>query len=264
MNGRFTHLFRRLEREGRGALVPFTVLGDPDPVRSAEILTTIAAHADALEVGLPFSDPIADGPTIQEAALRARAAGTTVARAFALVAELRGKNPELPIGLLVYANLVHARGLEAFYAEAARVGIDAVLVPDVPLEESAPFVRAARRGGVAPVLIAPPNASEETLSGIARTSAEYTYVVTRKGITGVGRGALDPSSRIVGRLAELGAPPALLGFGLASPEDVRRALATGARGAIVGSALIERCTKDPASVPDYLDALRAATLFPPG
>jgi len=259
MSGRFTRLFRRLEGERRGALVPFAVLGDPDPETSAARLEILAEGADALEVGLPFSDPIADGPTIQRAALRAREAGTSVARGLELVAALRARRPDLPIGLLVYANLVHAQGLRAFYARAAEAGIDAVLVPDVPYEESAPFAEAARAAGVAPVLIAPPNAPEATLAGIARTGREYTYVVTRKGITGVGRGEVDPSVAVVHRLAELGAPPALLGFGIARPEHVRRALATGARGAIVGSALVERFETDPASVPGYLAELRAAT-----
>ncbi len=262
MSGRFTRLFRRLDGEGRGALVPFAVLGDPDPATGARVLETLAAGADALEVGLPFSDPVADGPTIQRAALRARQTGTTVARGLELVAELRRRHPELPIGLLVYANLVHARGLGSFYARAAAAGIDAVLVPDVPLEEIAPFAEAARTAGVAPVLIAPPNAPENTLEGIARTGREYTYVVTRKGITGVDRGEVDPSATVVRRLAQLGAPPALLGFGIARPEHVRRALATGARGVIVGSALIERLEKEPASLPDYLAELRAATILP--
>ena len=263
MSGRFTQLFHRLENERRGALVPFAVLGDPNPEESLRRLAVLADHADALEVGLPFSDPIADGPTVQAAVLRARAAGTTVERGLGLVAALRRMHPDLPIGLLVYANLVHARGLERFYAAASQAGLDAVLVPDVPLEEAAPFARAARAAGVAPVLIAPPNAPDATLAGIARTGGEYTYVVTRKGITGVGRGELDPSQSLIERLERFEAPPALLGFGIACAEHVRHGLKSGARGVIVGSALIERFTKEPDSVPQYLDELRAATTLPP-
>lgn len=256
---RFTSLFRRLEAEQRGALVPFAVLGDPDPARCADILELLAAHADALELGLPFSDPIADGPTVARAGVRARAAGTTVERAFRIVAELRAHHPTLPLGLLAYANLVYARGIDRFYALAFEAGLDAVLVPDVPVEEIAPFAHAAREAGIAPVLIAPPNASAETVAQIARLGAGYTYVVTRKGTTGVNRGTLTPSSVLIARLEELGAPPALLGFGIATAEHVRLALAAGARGVIVGSALIEALEHDPAALPSYLEELRRAT-----
>src|SRR5699024_7140930 len=124
---------------------------------TADILDTlVAAGADALELGLPFSDPLADGPTIQNANLRALQAGTKIADCFTLLADFRQRQPTIPIGLLVYANLVFSNGIEQFYARCAAAGIDSVLIADVPLHESLPFRQAAQRHGVLPIFICPP------------------------------------------------------------------------------------------------------------
>ena len=173
---RYDNAFAELKARKEGAFVPFVTLGDPGPEQSLKIIDTlIAAGADALELGIPFSDPLADGPTIQSATLRAFASGVTPTQCFEMLATIRQKYPTIPIGLLMYANLVFNRGIDEFYAECARVGVDSVLIADVPIEESAPFRQAAMRHNIAPIFICPPNADDELLRQIASHGRGYTY-----------------------------------------------------------------------------------------
>lgn len=161
---RYENLFAQLNDRREGAFVPFVTLGDPGIEQSLKIIDTlIDAGADALELGVPFSDPLADGPTIQNANLRAFAAGVTPAQCFEMLALIREKHPTIPIGLLMYANLVFNNGIDAFYARCEQVGVDSVLVADVPVEESAPFRQAALRHNIAPIFICPPNADDDLL-----------------------------------------------------------------------------------------------------
>lgn len=158
---------------------------------------------------------------------------------------MREEFPELPIGLLVYANLVLHAGADAFYAEAARAGVDSVLVADLPLIESAPVEAVAAEHGIAPVFIASPNASDERIRAIAARSRGYVYVTTRPGVTGSETASLrDDAAHVIRRLGEVDSPaatpPSLLGFGIGRPEHVRQALEMGAAGAITGSAIAAR------------------------
>jgi len=264
---RYGALFARLRAAGEGAFVPFVMLGDPDPESSLRIAgALVSAGADALELGIPFSDPIADRPVIQGAANRALAAGTGTAACFKLLARLRREHPDLPIGLLVYANLVVSRTAERFYREAAAAGVDSVLIADLPVAESRPFREAAEAAGIAPVLIAPPNAGDATLQAIARAARGYTYVVTREGVTGADRYFRRDPTQLIARLVDSGAPPPLLGFGISTAEQVRAGLRMGAAGVIVGSALvgvIDRHRGAPdallRAVGDFAAGLKAAT-----
>ncbi|HEX7381508.1 MAG TPA: tryptophan synthase subunit alpha [Nevskiaceae bacterium] len=237
---RYAKLFGRLEQAGRGAFIPFTVLGYPDMARCREHLELLAAHADALELGIPFSDPTTDGPTIQRADQAALAAGATPASCLRLLAEFRASHPELPVGLLVYANLAVHRGVPRFYADLAEAGVDSALVVDVPTEEAPPFADAARQAGVAPVFIAPPGAAPEVLARIAAFGAGYTYVLARAGVTGAELAGGTPSDGLLARLAAAGAPPPVLGFGMSTPGHVRDGIRAGAAGVISGSAVVER------------------------
>jgi tryptophan synthase alpha chain len=240
---RFADLFARVALERRIAFVPFYVLGDPTPDESlAALEALVRGGADALELGIPFSDPIADGPVIQAAAVRALAAGTTPAACFALLTTFRARHPDIPIGLLVYANLVEARGRDAFYRRAADAGVDAVLVADVPTVEAPPFCDDARAHGVDPVLIATPRSHGAELARIAALTRGYTYVVTRTGVTGADKAA-GGDYAVVGELAALGAPPALLGFGISTPEHVSACAHVGAGGVISGSAVVRLVEK---------------------
>lgn len=238
---RYARRFDLLRRRNEGAFVPFLVAGDPDPRTSADLLDTLArSGADALEIGLPFSDPVADGPVIQAAAARALGAGVRVADCWAIIRQVRDRHPELPIGLLVYANLVVHRGAPAFYRAAAEAGVDSVLVADAPVLEADPLREAAREAGVASVLITPPNASPERLRGIAARSDAYVYVTSRPGVTGADERLRADSAQLFRMLDELRSAPALLGFGISTPGQVREALRIGAAGAISGSALVAR------------------------
>lgn len=267
MTGRYAERFAALRAQGEGAFVPFVVLGDPDLATSARMLRLVVeAGADMLEVGIPFSDPVADGPVIQAAAARALRAGARPADCFALLREFRSEEPSIPIGLLVYANLVVARSIDGFYGAAAAAGADSVLVADVPVRESEPFVTAARAHGIAPVFIAPPNADAARLDAIARLSEGYTYVVTRRGVTGMDQRIREASAELIAALAERGGAPPVLGFGISRPDHVRSALAMGAAGAIAGSAIVSRIARPPErdQAPDeelraFVAAMKAAT-----
>ncbi|MBV8044528.1 tryptophan synthase subunit alpha [Pluralibacter sp.] len=255
---RYDNLFAQLNARREGAFVPFVTLGDPTPEQSLKIIDTlIDAGADALELGIPFSDPLADGPTIQNATLRAFAAGVTPTQCFELLAAIRQKHPTIPIGLLMYANLVFNRGIDEFYATCARAGVDSVLVADVPVEESAPFRQAAMRHNVAPIFICPPNADDELLRQIASYGLGYTYLLSRAGVTGAENRAALPLHHLIDKLTEYHAAPPLQGFGISSPDQVAAAIGAGAAGAISGSAIVKIIEKNVDNYPAMLAELKA-------
>ena len=251
---RYAAMFDRLN--GDGALGAFLMLGDPDIGTSARLLDDlVAGGADMVEVGIPFSDPVADGPVIQAAAHRALAAGTRVADCFELIAGFRARHPHIPLGILTYANLVVAR--PSFMRDAAKAGADSLLIADLPSLEAEPYVRAMDRAGIEPVLIAAANTPDSTLNRIASLSKGYTYCVSRVGITGTHEGGqFDPN--LIRRLKRAGAPPPVFGFGISTPEHVRAALDSGAAGVICGSAIID-CASRGGSVVNFVGLLKSAT-----
>ncbi len=254
---RYERMFSRLQGEGRIAFVPFTVIGYPDLDRSeAWLEAMIAAGADALELGIPFSDPLADGPTIQRAMSEALSAGATPDACLELVSRVRQRHPDLPIGLLLYANLVWARQPARFFASCAASGVDSVLIADVPLDESDEFLGDAREAGIGQVFLCPPNIDERRLRLLAERGFGYTYLLSRAGVTGSEVAAGSPVAAIVARLKELGAAPPLLGFGISRPEQVTAAAKEGAAGVICGSKMIELMSTEPrdtAAVEQRLD-----------
>lgn len=237
---RYEQMFARLRESGQGAFVPFVMIGDPDAAASEGVIEAlIAGGADALELGVPFSDPVADGPTIQRAHLRALASGGGFGPALEVVARVRERHPEIPIGLLVYGNVPFAVGVEAFYARCAAAGVDSVLLPDVPVREGDAFSEAAQAAGVDAVYIAPPSASAQTLAGVAARSRGYVYAVSRVGVTGTERASSTVGlAESVARLRSDAAAPVMLGFGISTPAQVAEAIAAGADGAISGSAIV--------------------------
>ena len=238
---RYQKLFSMSKSKGEGVFIPFVVLGDPDPATSLKIIEGLVENgADALELGFPFSDPIADGPVIQRAGQRALGAGVRQEDCFRIIKEIRKKFAGIPIGLLVYANLVLARGLGAFFLAAKKAGADSVLIADVPLLESAPFRRAAEQAGIDLVLVLPLHADRETVAKVAGKSRGYLYLLSRKGVTGVDQEAGLPSRDLMQDLKNLNAAPPVLGFGVSIPEQVSAALEAGCRGVISGSAVVQR------------------------
>ncbi|WP_434952357.1 tryptophan synthase subunit alpha [Shewanella sp. HL-SH4] len=240
MSNRYQAAFAALKAKKQGAFVPFVTIGDPGLDISLNIIKTLVeSGADALELGFPFSDPLADGPVIQGANLRSLAAGTTPDDCFELIAKVRVLYPELPIGLLLYANLVFSNGIDEFYTKAQAAGVDSVLIADVPIEESAPFIAAAKQHNIAPIFIAPPNANSDTLKQVSELGEGYTYLLSRAGVTGTESKAGAPVELILAKLVEFNAPPPLLGFGIAEPAQVKEAIKAGAAGAISGSAVVK-------------------------
>ncbi|MDR3254297.1 MAG: tryptophan synthase subunit alpha [Synergistaceae bacterium] len=237
--GRYARLFARLGEAGEGAFIPFVMLGDPNEGESEAIIETlIESGADALELGMPFSDPIADGPVIQTAANRALEAGITPDDCFRIAANIRSRHEDIPMGLLVYANLLIGRGPESFYERASASGLDSVLVADVPTVEASAFARHALASGIDPVFIVPPNASDDKIREIAGLTKGYAYFLGRAGVTGADREMAAPVSSRVELLKRAGSPPVVIGFGISRPLHVRAAIESGAAGAIAGSATV--------------------------
>ena len=262
---RYAPMFRRLAETGSGAFGAFLMIGDPDLGTSAELLdAAVEGGADMLEVGIPFSDPVADGPVIQAAADRALRQGVRPADCFALLAEIRARRPEVPVGILTYANLAIARGLDHFYRSAADSGVDSVLIADVPTLEAEPFVAAAGAAGIDPVLIAAANTPPATLRRIAALGRGYTYCVARAGVTGAGDTVHFDHEAMLATLRAAGAPPPVFGFGISRPEHVRAALESGASGVICGSAIVELVAGSPHDATDqlrsFVAAMKAATI----
>ena len=239
MSTRYENLFSSLHERGEGAFVPFIMLGDPTPEDSLKIVrTVVTAGADALELGVPFSDPVADGPTIQASHLRALDGGATVDSSLELISTIRTEFPELPIGMLIYGNVAFTRGFDRFYAEFAKAGADSILLPDVPVREGAPFIAAAQKADIDPIFIAPVRATEETLKGVAKSSQGYIYAISRDGVTGTEKQSETLGlEEVVSNIQRFDGPPVLLGFGISEPTHVQDAIAAGAAGAITGSAI---------------------------
>lgn len=237
---RYSQLFERLNHLNQGAFVPFVTLGDPDAELSLKIVDAlIEGGADALEIGIPFSDPLADGPTIQNANLRAFKSEITPTICFELLSRIRAKHPTVPIGLLVYANLVFTKGIENFYIRCQKAGVDSVLVADVPMSESKPFRDAAIAHNIAPIFICPPNGDDALLQQIGEHSRGYTYLLSRAGVTGTEQRAQMPLTHLIDKLKQYQAAPALQGFGISEPAQVTEAIHSGAAGAISGSAVVK-------------------------
>ncbi|WP_369311057.1 tryptophan synthase subunit alpha [Providencia rettgeri] len=256
---RYSQLFERLNSLNQGAFVPFVTLGDPDAELSLKIVDAlIEGGADALEIGIPFSDPLADGPTIQNANLRAFKSEITPTICFELLGRIRAKHPTVPIGLLVYANLVFTNGIDNFYIRCQKAGVDSVLVADVPMSESKPFRDAALAHNIAPIFICPPNSDDALLQQIGEHSRGYTYLLSRAGVTGTEQRAQMPLTHLVEKLKQYQAAPALQGFGISEPAQVADAIKNGAAGAISGSAVV-KIIENNLDKPDVM--LKALTEF---
>lgn len=238
---RFNHCFKRTAQLNRPAYIPFLMLGDPNPTESLRIIeAVIASGIDALELGIPFSDPIADGPIVTQAALRSCQHQLSVDDYFAMIATLRSQHPTLPIGILVYANLVYRYGVDPFYQQAYISGVDAVLIPDLPTLEAMPYLDCARLQGIDPILLATPTCQQADLELVARYTKGFTYLVTRPGVTGVDKAChFAKAKTMVEQLNRLDTPPCVFGFGIKSAKDVAKAYDAGAKGVIIGSALID-------------------------
>ncbi|HVL30547.1 MAG TPA: tryptophan synthase subunit alpha [Sphingomicrobium sp.] len=261
---RYAAMFQRCADRGEGSLGAFLMLGDPGIAECEAYLDAlIEGGADMIEVGIPFSDPVADGSVIQAAAVRALQAGVRTSGCLAMLAHFRQRHPDVPIGVLTYANIVAARGIAPFAGELAEAGADSLLVADVPSLEAEPYAAAARAANVDLVMIAAVNTPPATISRIAALGSGYTYCVARPGVTGTDRRLQLDHRALFAAITEAGAAPPVLGFGIAGPAHVAEALAHGAAGVISGSALVQRVAggQAPGDLAAFVASLKAATVL---
>ena len=237
MSGRITDTFRRLKTAGRTGLVTYVTGGDPDLARSTEIVRALdRAGSDVIEVGVPFSDPLADGPVIQRASERALAAGVTLTGVLELVNQVRA-DLQAAIVLFTYANPVFSMGAEQFAARAATVGVDGVLVLDLPIEEAGPFRQTIVDAGMDPVFLLSPTTTDDRLKQTADLGRGFLYGISRLGVTGARDEVASGASALAARIRAVSALPVAVGFGLSRPEHVRE-IGECADAAVVGSALV--------------------------
>ncbi len=269
MNRRIERAFARAARQRRAAFIPFVTAGDPSPGRTVDVALALErAGADILELGVPFTDPIADGPTIQRAAERALAAGSTLHTTLHAVRELRYRS-ELPVVLFSYFNPIHAVGLERFAVDAAAAGVDAVLVTDVPAEESGPVADALGSQGIDLVLLLAPSSTRERIKLVRRRTTGFVYYVARSGVTGARAALAQGLEEQVLVARRLTRAKVAVGFGVSTPEQVRE-VARFADGVVVGSAIVARIAElgDGPDLADGVEAfarsLAAATSRRPG
>lgn len=260
---RIAETFARLRAEGRPGLVTYTTAGDPDVARSAAILVALArAGADVLEVGVPFSDPLADGPVIQRAVERALAAGGSMRVTLDMIASIRAE-VSAPIVLFTYANPIVRMGLDAFAARAARAGVDGVLALDLPVEEADEFRAALTRQCIDTIFLLSPTTIESRIRRAGELGSGFLYGISRLGVTGARDTVATGAEDMVRRIRSVTDLPLALGFGISKPEHVAE-VGAYADAAVVGSALvalIAETTGAPdqmARIEDYVRSLRAA------
>ncbi len=234
----YTKTFNKLRKKKEKALVPFTVLGDPDYNTSLKIIRSIVeSGADVLELGFPFSDPIADGPTIQAADVRALDNSINTDKCFKIIKKVR-KFTDIPIGLLVYSNLIYQRGIDKFYRDCKSAGVTSVLVADLPVEESDDYVKSAKKYNIDPVFIVSPLTDNKRLKLILKKARGFIYLVARLGVTGARDNLKKSTLKLIRKVKRQTKLPVCVGFGISKPEHVKSVCKAGADGAIVGSALV--------------------------
>jgi tryptophan synthase alpha chain len=233
--------FRELKQRGEGGLIAYVMAGDPTPKHTLKIVDAlVAGGADIVELGMPFSDPIADGPTLQRAAGRALEAGTTSNKVFDLARAITRAN-EVPVVVMTYYNIVYQMGVEAFCSAAEQSGVNGVIAPDLPIEEASPYKVAAMRHGIDTIFLAAPSTSAARLEKLLTASLGFVYLVSANGITGARKILQDESITMIRRTASIirGRVPLAVGFGLSLPSHVRQVIDNGASAAIVGSRFVQ-------------------------
>lgn len=234
---RVSDVFRRARLENRAAFIAYLTVGDPSPAKTAELVRAlVAAGVDIVELGIPFSDPIADGPTNQAAAERALGAGTTMKDVFLSIRDIR-ESSEIPLVLFSYANPVLRRGISTFAAEASDAGADALLFTDVPAEEMGRFKPALEDAGIDPIMLVTPTSDRQRIRAASRLGSGFLYLVSRLGVTGEQAGLDEGLEEFVRRARKSSKLPLAVGFGISTPEQVSE-VARLADGVVVGSAIV--------------------------
>jgi tryptophan synthase alpha chain len=255
-----TKVFQRLKAQGDRALIGYVTTGDPEPrltPRIAEAL--VKGGVDIIELGVPFSDPIADGPTIQAASVRALQAGTTPKMVLRIAGEIKRKRG-VPVVILTYFNPVFRMGVDNFFRLVKSFGVDGVVVPDLPVEEAKAYREAAETCGVDTIFLAAPSTSNERLCRIVACTSGFLYVVSHFGVTGARETVEDSTVQLVKRVLAFtsGRVPLAVGFGVSKPAHAKRIIEAGADGVIVGSAFVNIIQKRQGDVGRMLEELEVA------
>jgi tryptophan synthase alpha chain len=256
MSGRYEERFNRLKKENNKAFVPFTLLGWPNREESFKMIRQmIESGASALELGIAFSDPVADGPVIQKAAYDTIASGFSVADAFELLKAVRQLDESIPIGILVYFNMVLAKGIETFFLLAKDAGVDGVLIADLPAESAHEVLPAAKARGIDLIFLVSPVTTPARLDIILSQASGFLYLVSRLGVTGTSERSNEKDlalSKLVQEIKQKTTIPICAGFGISSSDDAEKMFALGVDGVISGSRIIQLAQSSEESSGDQL------------
>jgi tryptophan synthase alpha chain len=265
---KITEAFQKTKQQGNAALIGYITAGDPTPEITPKIADAlIKGGVDILELGLPFSDPIADGPTIQAASLRALNAGTTPMKVLEIAKAIKSQH-NVPVVVMTYYNPVFKLGLDKFLTSSKDHKVDGFIVPDLPVEEAADYKKAAKANGLDTIFLAAPTTSKERLTKIVDASSGFLYLVSRYGVTGAKTAVEDSTVQLIRRVQPFteGKIPLAVGFGISTPAHVQRIISAGADAAIVGSAFINIIQQNNITMLKQLQttaqALKTATKLP--
>lgn len=263
MSGRLETTFDNLRKKGQKALIAYLMAGDPGLAETEQLVLALEeAGADIIELGVPFSDPIADGPVIQQAAERALKSGTSLRKILDSVKSLRQRT-DIPIVLMLYYNSIHAMGCEEFCKAAKTAGVDGLIVPDMPPDEARPLKAPADATGLSLIFLLAPTSTADRRKLVARESHGFVYYVSLTGITGAKLSNVEDIQHNINKLKRVSVAPVAVGFGVATPEDAAR-VSKVADGVIVGSAIVKRIAshlQDPgmiSHVAEFVRSLKAA------
>ncbi len=272
MQDRYKNCFEKIKKEGRIAFIPFWMIGDPNPEESLNIIKLIARKSDILELGMPFSDPLADGQVIQDAVNRALENNITTQKCFDIIKKIRDKFPEKPIGLLVYFNLILSFGIEEYFEMCQHSGVDSVLIPELPVEEINFQIGAdknnlksiqetAQKYNISLVFLVSTNTPENRLEKVLNASkGGFIYAVSTPSITGAKTDISPQTFKMITALKEKTETPIAVGFGISSPEHIQNLKKYKADGAIIGSKLIDIYQKNGVSaLEEFLEKCQSAT-----
>ncbi len=252
----YKQVFSELKEQNKAALIPFFVIGDPDFDTSLAIVkTAIDTGVDILELGIPFSDPIADGPTIQKADIRAMKSGMNLARALDFIRQVKAYR-DIPIGLLMYYNLVYQYGTEKFFADFHNAGVNSVLVADLSIDDADEIAGPASAAGLDTVFMVTPNTHPERMKLIASRTTGFIYTVSVLGVTGSRAELSDTVGGLIGRLKQLTSVPVCVGFGVSKPEHAATIARAGADGVIIGSRIVSMIEDNPGDRDKTLTEIR--------
>ncbi len=236
---RIKNTFTRLKKKNETALIPYVMAGDPDLATTKTLILEMEkAGCDIIELGAPFSDPLADGPTIQKAAIRSLKNHTSIADVLGLVAEVR-KESRIPLILMTYYNLIFHYGEEKFVNDATAAGLDGLILPDLPPEEAGTLIPLAKKAGLDTIFLLAPTSTEERIKLVCKVSQGFVYYVSLTGVTGARAGVQSSVAGSLQKIKQATDKPVAVGFGISSPDQAAQVSQWGADGVIVGSALVK-------------------------